>query len=85
MKRVWIGTALMACGTAIDGIIILSAAIYSSSLHSWSGSKLWYAIFGTMYDYGANLSLNLWVPFVLGAVLLLCGILALAIEYFKKQ
>ena len=86
MKKTIIGTALAALGTLIDGLIILGASIYCQSLNSWSGSKLWYAIFGaTHYRNEANLSLNLGIPFVFGAVLLLCGVVILAVEYFQKN
>jgi hypothetical protein len=46
MKKIITGAVLALCGTMIDCSIILGAAFYSQGLTSWSGSKLWYAIFG---------------------------------------
>jgi len=86
MKKVIVGATLALCGTLIDCVIIISASIYCSTLNSWVGSKLWYAVFGANhYGNETNLSLNLGVPFVLGTVLLLCGIVLLTIEYFNKK
>lgn len=86
MKKVIIGASLALFGVIIDCAIIISASVYCSSLNSWSGSKLWFAVFGvTNYSNEANLSLNLGIPFVFGAILLLCGIVVLVIEYFNKE
>ena len=83
MKKIVIGAILAICGTIIDSVIILAASLYCSSLNSWSGSKLWYAIFGaTHYGNEANLSLNLGIPFIFGAILLLSGIVILFIELY---
>lgn len=46
MKKVIIGGILLFTGALISLAIILAAALYVPSITAWSGSKLWYAIFG---------------------------------------
>ena len=86
MKKVAIGSVLTVCGTIINCLIIVAASIQFGSVHSWRGSKFWYVIFGD-FPYKDNLSqsMDMGVPFILGLLLLLCGIIILAIEYFRKD
>jgi len=62
--------------------IIIAAAIYVPTITSWSGSKLWFAIFGAK-QYGNEVvqSLFLGVPFVIGLILTGIGLIILVREY----
>ncbi|OPX83335.1 MAG: hypothetical protein A4E53_04676 [Pelotomaculum sp. PtaB.Bin104] len=65
--------------------IIIAAAIYVPSIKSWSGSKLWFAIFGArQYGNEAVQSLFLGVPFTIGLGLTIIGLIILTKEYFTK-
>ena len=66
--------------------IIVVAALYIPSMSSWSGSQLWYAIFGGK-QYGDEVveSLFLGVPFVIGVLLSILGLVILVMEYFEKS
>ena len=86
MKKTIIGAILAVCGTILDTGIILAASVYCTTLNSWTGSKFWYSVFGApTYGYEANLSLNLGVPFVFGAVILFLGAAVLVMELFHKN
>lgn len=65
--------------------IIISASIYAPSITSWSGSKLWFVIFGAR-QYGSETvqSLFLGVPFVIGLALIIIGLVILVKEYFNE-
>jgi hypothetical protein len=65
---------------------MLVGALYVRSINSWSGSKLWFAIFGEkQYGHEVEQSLSLGFPFVIGVVLFTLGLVILAVEYFKKE
>jgi hypothetical protein len=85
MKRTIIGGILMLSGVLTSLSIIIAAAIYVPSITSWSGSKLWFAIFGSR-QYGDEVvqSLFLGVPFNIGLVLTVIGLLMLMKEYLSK-
>ncbi len=78
MKRTIIGAALALCGAIIDTGIVLAAAVYAANVTSWQGSLFWYALFGDRYQADAGLRLG--IPFVVGAVLLLLGLILLIVE-----
>ena len=86
MKRTVIGGFLMFGGLFITLTIIVVAATYIPSITSWSGSKLWYAIFGGI-QYGNEVvqSLFLGFPFVVGVLLSILGLAILVMEYFDKS
>ncbi|OUZ39158.1 hypothetical protein CBM15_09870 [Solibacillus kalamii] len=65
---------------------IVVASIYIPSMTSWSGSQLWYAIFGGK-QYGNEVvqSLFLGFPFVVGLLLSVLGLAILVMEYFDKS
>lgn len=85
MKKTMIGLGLMLSGVIITMSIIIASAICLPSITEWSGSKLWYAIFGAnLYGNEVNQSLLLGAPFVIGVILSVIGLVILAIEYFKK-
>lgn len=70
--------------------IILSGTIYATHITEWSSrSKLWHAIFGSEQNGDEVVqSLFLGVPFVLGVIFTILGLVILGIEYyktFKKQ
>lgn len=85
MKRTIIGGFIMLGGLLVSLAIILSGAIYSTSITAWSGkSKLWYAIFGQQ-QYGDEViqSLFLGFPFIIGVLLTILGLTILGYEYYK--
>ena len=86
MKRTIIGGFIMVGGLFTTLTIILVAAMYIPSMTSWSGSQLWYAIFGGK-QYGDDVvqSLFLGIPFVVGLLLLILGLVILVMEYFDKS
>ncbi|MFC4356277.1 hypothetical protein ACFO0S_14545 [Chryseomicrobium palamuruense] len=45
MKTILLGGVLTLAGALLSGLILVSAAITSSGIGSWSGNKLMYAIF----------------------------------------
>jgi ABC-type Fe3+ transport system permease subunit len=85
MKRTIIGGIIMLSGVFTVLSLILAATIYVPSITSWSGSRLWFAIFGAK-QYGSEVvqSLFLGVPFVIGVVLTGIGLAILVKEYFTK-
>lgn len=86
MKRTIIGGFIMLFGVLITLSIILTAAIYVPSIDSWSGqSKLWFAIFGAK-NFGNEVvqSLFLGVPFIIGLLFSIVGLLILGREYFTN-
>ena len=86
MKKTIIGGIIMLSGILSTLSIILVAAIYAPSITSWSGSKLWFAIFGAK-KYGNEViqSLFLGTPFVIGVILVIIGLIILVKEYFNKD
>ncbi|NEU31233.1 hypothetical protein GN156_10620 [bacterium LRH843] len=86
MKRTVIGGFIMLGGLLTTLTIIVVAATYIPSMTSWSGSKLWYAIFGGK-QYGNEVvqSLFLGFPFVVGLLLSILGLVILVMEYFDKS
>jgi heme/copper-type cytochrome/quinol oxidase subunit 2 len=86
MKKTIIGGILIFTGTFISLAIILAAALFVPSITEWSGSKLWFAIFGAK-QYGNEVvqSLFLGFPFVIGIMLFVIGFMVLVVEYFKKE
>ncbi|NUU74705.1 hypothetical protein [Paenibacillus xylanilyticus] len=86
MKRVIIGGLLLFTGSLISLSIILAAALYAPSITAWSGSKLWYTIFGAE-RYGDEVvqSLSLGFPFIMGVILFVIGLIVLVREYFIKD
>ena len=86
MKKTVIGGIIMLSGVLTTLCIILSAAIYTPNITSWSGSKLWFAIFGAK-KYGNEViqSLFLGTPFVIGIILAIIGLIILGKEYFNDD
>lgn len=87
MKRTLIGGFIMFGGLFITLTIILAATIYIPNMNSWSGSQLWYAIFGgEQYENDeAVQSLFLGFPFVIGILLSILGLVILVMEYFETS
>jgi len=85
MKRTIIGGILVLTGTIISLCIIITAAAVVPSVTTWSGSKLWYTIFGDKYGNGESQSLFMGFPFAVGIILFLIGLFILGVEYFKKD
>ncbi|MEF3306919.1 hypothetical protein [Paenibacillus sp. GYB003] len=86
MKRTIIGGILTFTGCSICLSILIVAALYVPNITSWSGSKLWFAIFGAK-RYGNEVvqSLFLGFPFFAGLLLFAVGLVILAIQYFEKE
>ena len=86
MKRTIIGGIIMLSGVFTTLTIIISATLYAPSVTSYSGSKLWFIIFGAkQYGNEAVQSLFLGFPFVVGIVLTITGLAILAKEYFLSE
>lgn len=77
MKRTVIGGFIMFGGLFITLTIIVVATLYIPNMSSWSGSQLWYAIFGE--------SLYLGFPFIIGVLLAILGLVILVMEYLEKS
>ncbi len=86
MKKTIIGGIIMLSGVLTAISIILAATIYAPSITSWSGSKLWFAIFGAK-AHGSEVvqSLFLGTPFIIGILLVTTGLIILVKEYFSKD
>ncbi|SEB92298.1 hypothetical protein [Paenibacillus sp. GP183] len=86
MKKTLIGSILMFTGALISSAIFITAALYVPNITNWQGSRLWYAIFGAK-QYGNEVvqSLFLGVPFIVGIILFVLGLIVLVVEYFKKD
>ncbi len=86
MKRTVIGGFIMFGGLFTTLTIIVVAASYIPSMTSWSGSQLWYAIFGGK-QYGNEVvqSLFLGFPFIVGLLFSILGLVILVMEYFDKS
>ncbi|MFC6039533.1 hypothetical protein ACFPYN_08860 [Paenisporosarcina macmurdoensis] len=86
MKRTIIGGFIMLGGLFTTLTIILAAVTYIPSMTGWSGSQLWYAIFGEK-QYGDDVvqSLFLGFPFVVGLLMSILGLVILVMEYFDKS
>ncbi len=70
-------------GLFITLTIILGATIYAASITEWSGqSKFWFAIFGPQ---AGGQSLQLGIPFVIGILLTIVGIVILWREYIDPR
>lgn len=84
MKKILIGGILMCNGALISLAVLIAAALYVPNITAWSGTKLWYAIFGAK-QYGNEVvqSLSLGFPFVVGTILFILGLIVVVIEYFK--
>ncbi|MDW0115924.1 hypothetical protein QTL97_03075 [Sporosarcina thermotolerans] len=86
MKRTVIGGFIMIGGLFTTLTIILVAMTYIPSMTSWSGSKLWYAIFGgKQYGIETVQSLFLGFPFVVGLLFTILGLAILIKEYFDRS
>jgi hypothetical protein len=85
MKRTIIGSVLLISGLLITLSLIITATLYVPKITEWRGSKLWFAIFGAS-DLGSTVqSLTVGVPFMIGLLLFIVGLLILIIEYFNKN
>ena len=84
MNRIFIGGFVMLSGLLLTVGIIIAGAIYAPHINAWSGSKIWFAIFGGK-QFGDEPvdSLFLGIPFVIGIILSLLGFIILAYEYYK--
>jgi len=84
VKKILIGGILMCNGALISLAVLIAAALYVPNITAWSGTKLWYAIFGAK-QYGNEVvqSLSLGFPFVVGTILFILGLIVVVIEYFK--
>jgi len=85
MKKTVIGSVIMITGAVIDLSLIIEASLYLPKMTEWSGSRLWFAIFGSR-DFGdVAQSLSVGVPFIIGFILFVTGLIILAKEYFSAD
>lgn len=80
MKRVIIGATVLVLGTFITMKIYVMGAGILTTIGSWRGNKLMYAIFGTDHN-----CLNMGFPFVVGIIMFLVGIIILIMECFNDD
>ena len=85
VKRTIIGSVLMITGAIITLSLIITATLYVPRITEWRGSKLWFVIFGAKDLGDTAQSLSVGVPFVVGLILFIIGLIILAIEYFNKD
>lgn len=86
VKKTVIGGTLVLSGVLVTVGIIATAGIYATNLTSWSGSKLWFAIFGAkQYGNEAIQSLFLGTPFIIGIILAIVGLIIMGKEYFSED
>lgn len=85
MNKYIIGAVLSICGILLLSAILISGAIFSTTMDSWSGSsKFWYAILGkSIPDEGMN-SMGLSFLFYFSIALFLVGVTCLLWEQIKK-
>lgn len=85
MKRTIIGSVFMITGVIITLSLIIVATQYVSQITMWRGMKLWFIIFGARDLGDATQSLSLGVPFAIGLILFIGGLLILIVEYFSED
>lgn len=86
MKKSIAGAVLSICGTMLLSSILISGAVFSSTMNGWSGSsKLWYAILGKSVPDEGMVSMELSLLFYLSIALFLIGIVSLFWEQVKKM
>lgn len=82
MKRTIIGGFIMFAGLLTMLTIVIVGAFHMTTLTSWSGSRLLYAIFSSANGDANGLSLG--IPFVAGALFFVAGLAVLVTEFFEK-
>ena len=80
MKRTIIGSVFMVLGTMISLSIIIVATLSFQNTQNWRGSRLLYTIFSTDLGLGQETGL----PFIIGIILFLFGLIILLTELFRK-
>ena len=89
MKKTVIGIAMLISGIILNSFLILSAMQYLPHMTAWSSSypsKLFFLIFAGQSRFNDGVDgLGLGIPFVLGVVFVILGLIILAIEYLKKE
>lgn len=84
MKRTIIGSVIMITGAIITLSLVIIAVPYASKITEWRGSKLWFTIFGAK-DLANSQSLSMGLPFTIGIILFIIGLIILVMEYFNKD
>lgn len=87
MKKVVIGIAMLLSGVLTTAGIILAAVISLPDMNAWSNaypSRLWFLVFAGNSGDGLN-GLGLGLPMLLGIAMTLFGLVALLVEYFRKN
>ncbi|WP_150273648.1 hypothetical protein [Paenibacillus tepidiphilus] len=87
MKKTLIGAIFLFSGMVTCLTIIILAANVLPSIDTYTGTKIWFAIFGASgYEI---YSLNLGVPFIIGIIFVTLGFIILVKElladYFTKR
>ncbi|GIO35460.1 hypothetical protein J41TS12_03210 [Paenibacillus antibioticophila] len=82
MKRTAIGITFLTIGTFICLSIINLAYKLLPIMSVWRGHKLWFAIFGANDISNAD-SLFLGIPFTIGSILFILGVVILSCELFN--
>lgn len=80
MKTILLGGVLTLAGALLSGLILVSAAITSTSFGSWSGNKLMYAIFQDQpFSFG---SLVIGGMFLISVLMWFVGVVILFKEWY---
>ncbi|GGN91121.1 hypothetical protein [Saccharibacillus kuerlensis] len=86
MRKTLIGCVLTLVGAWMIGCIFIAAAIFVPNMSTWEGTRIWYAIFGDgPYEADLQQSMALGLPFAVGILILVIGLLILAVEYFRTE
>ena len=86
MKKSIAGAVLSICGTILFSAILISGAVFSSTMDAWSGSsKFWNAILGKSVPNEGMTSMELSFLFYLSIALFFIGIVSLLWEQLKKM
>ena len=84
MNKYIIGAVFSICGTLLLSAILISGAIFSATMDSWSGSsKFWYAILGKSTPNEGMNSMGLSFLFYFSIAIFLVGISCLLWEQIK--
>lgn len=84
MKRIIIGAISAVLGTISMLTILICAFNRMTEIHQYRGNILWFTIYGAS-DLPNSNSLFAGIPFTIGAVLFLIGLIILTIEYVRAD
>lgn len=85
MNKTIVGATFTLCGTILFSAILISGAIYSATMDSWSGSsKFWFAILGKATPEEDMYTMGLTFIFCFAIALFLFGVTCLFWDRLNK-